>query len=237
MAKTIFEVEFPLPLETKMQILMDEKRDLSAIVSTYLAWNPEVYLKFLEDLKDRQTPSEKEETALETMIKLMEQQSGSSLSLSQRENLRQIIIMTFNYRIGDKEIYRHHILNDEELMANAYEHEVKTIRFTFSDYYNAIINKEIRQLEKEIAATGWLVKVHSQGNVKKVDLFKDADFIPLNAIMDGIIEPQKEGAPKLKVSLTLEKGRLVLRRGQNPDDDIYELIALDENKNPMKINL
>lgn len=237
MAKTIFEVEFPLPLETKMQILTDDRRDVSAIVSSYLAWNPEVYLNFLENLKDMQTPSEKEEAALESMIKLMEQQSNSQLSLIQRENLRQIIIMTFNYRIGDKEIYRHHILNNEELMTNAYEHETKTIRFTFSDYYNAVISDTIRELEKEIAATGWLIKVHSKGNVKKVDLFQDSDFIPLNQIMDGIIEPSEEGQPKLKVSLTNEKGRLIFRRGHNPGDDIYELIALDENKNPKKITL
>lgn len=237
MAKEIFRVEFPLPEEIKMQILMDEKRDLSAIVSSYLASNPEVYFEIIKELRENETPEEKEEDYLDNILELMKQRMGRRTSLSEKENFRQLIVMTFNYRIGDKEIYRHYLLKDDELLADAYAHEAETINFTYDDYHNAIINETIKELEDKISFTGWLIKVHSSGKVNTVDLFKEADHIPLKSIMDRIRLPQEEGQSKLEVSLSYTKGRLIFRRGQNPGDDIYELIALDENKNPIKINL
>lgn len=241
MEKEIFRVEFPLSEEIKMQILVDEKRDLSMIVSSYLAWNPEVYFEIIKELKKNETPKEKEEDYLDNILELMNQKIGRSVSLSEREDLRELIIMTFNYRINDKEIYRHYLLKNEELLANAYAHEARTIRFTYEDYHNSVINETIEELEETISATGWLIKVHrvhSSGvKVNTVDLFEGVSHIPLKSIMNTIMLPQKEGQPKLEISLSYTKSRLVLRRGQEPSDDIYELIALDENKNPKKINL
>lgn len=250
MTKEIFKVELPLSYEERKEIhersmVLNKPR---AFVAFYLTRNPDVFKTVLNQYIE-QLELKMSEQDLETFV-------GKTVSASLSNSVRSADEMLDTIKSGrlaihevfefleDENNFLAGLTENEEFIVDAADYYIGNQEISASSYFQGILIADIKRIKEALPGDSYLVKEYAKSEnefkmIRKIK--KEEGFYNTNEfekIIIDFMEPYFKRKSPTTISMVNKKGRLLMiKEGAESSTRVTEILALDEDGRPVRINL